>query len=99
MIFLPYNNNTAYTIIPLEKNSNYQINPEATASWVYRDTDGKIIYVADRIDEADGTKKVLRRSFVKDETSGQQGWITKKLLKIISCISKKHLRIKKVCLF
>ena len=62
-------------------------------------TDGKIIYVADRIDEADGTKKVLPRSFVKDETSGQQGWITKKLLKIISCISKKHLRIKKVCLF
>jgi len=45
LIFLPYNNNTAYTIIPLEKNSNYQINPEATASWVYRDTDGKIIYI------------------------------------------------------
>lgn len=79
MIFLPYNNNTAYTIIPLEKNSNYQINPEATASWAYRDTDGKIIYVADRIGEVDGTKKVLPRSFVKDETSGQQGLDNEKI--------------------
>ena len=79
MIFLPYNNNTAYTIIPLEKNSNYQINPEATASWAYRDTDGKIIYVADRIDEVDGTKKVLPSSFVKDETSGQQGLDNEKI--------------------
>lgn len=76
--FLQYNNNTTYTIIPLETNINYQINPKATASWAYRDTDGKIIYVTDRIDEADGNKKFWPRSFVKDETSGQQGWITKK---------------------
>ena len=79
--FLPYTNTTAYTIIPLETNSNYQINPKATASWAYRDTDGKIIYVVDRIDKTDGSKMVLPRSFVKDEASGQQGWIQKKLLK------------------
>lgn len=78
--FLPYTNTTAYTIIPLETNSNYQINPKAIASWAYRDIGGKIIYVVDRIDKTDGSKIVLPRSFVKDETSGKQGWIQKKLL-------------------
>lgn len=76
---LKYDENKTYTLLTLAKDAEYKQNPNASASWAYRDLEGNIIYIVDRIDKADGTKIVLPRSYVK-ENNGTQGWLQKKLL-------------------